>query len=287
MAPNIDIIRAHSQAKIVLRAHNLEHQIWERIAKKTRFFAKRWYINHLARTLKAYELGVLDKVDGVAAITNRDAMFFRKVTSKPVIDVPFGVDIDKFEYNNKVKTTPDFYHIGSMNWMPNEEAMRWLLDNVWDEVVEREPDAKLYLAGRNMPQWLLKTKKTNVFVVGEVEDSHKFVSEHDVAVVPLLSGGGMRIKIIESMALGKTVISTMVGAEGIRYKEYENIIIADNADQMIEAMCRIVQDHETAERIGANARSLIEDVYDNDKIINRLLLFYNELLSNKEITTLN
>lgn len=287
MAPYIDIIREHSNAKIVLRAHNLEHQIWERIAKKTRFFAKRWYINHLARTLKAYELSVLDKVDGVAAITNRDASFFRKVTSRPVIDVPFGVDIEKFKYNNKVKTTPDFYHIGSMNWMPNEEAMRWLLDNVWDEVVEREPEAKLYLAGRNMPQWLLKTKKTNVFVVGEVEDSHKFVSDHDVAVVPLLSGGGMRIKIIESMALGKTVISTMVGAEGIRYKEYENIIIADNADQMIEAMCRIVQDYETAERIGANARSLIEDVYDNEKIINRLVLFYNELLSNKEITTLN
>lgn len=209
------------------------------------------------------------------------------MTSKPVIDVPFGVDIDMFKYDNKVKKIPDFYHIGSMNWMPNEEAVKWLLDNVWDKVVEREPEAKLYLAGRNMPQWLVKTDKHNVFVVGEVEDSHKFVSEHDVAVVPLLSGGGMRIKIIESMALGKTVISTMVGAEGIQYKEFENIIIADNADQMIEAMCRIMQDRDNAERIGANARRLIENVYDNDKIINRLVIFYHELLSNKEITTLN
>lgn len=287
MAPYIDIIRKYSRAEIVLRAHNLEHQIWERIAKKTRFFAKRWYINHLARTLKSYELNVIKKVDGIAAITNRDASFFRRVTSKPVIDVPFGVDIDMFKYDNKVKKIPDFYHIGSMNWMPNEEAVKWLLDNVWDKVVEREPEAKLYLAGRNMPQWLVKTDKHNVFVVGEVEDSHKFVSEHDVAVVPLLSGGGMRIKIIESMALGKTVISTMVGAEGIQYKEFENIIIADNADQMIEAMCRIMQDRDNAERIGANARRLIENVYDNDKIINRLVIFYHELLSNKEITTLN
>ena len=93
--------------------------------------------------------------------------------------------------------------------------------------------------------------------------------------------------MIESMALGKTVISTMVGAEGIQYKEFENIIIADNADQMIEAMCRIMQDRDNAERIGANARRLIENVYDNDKIINRLVIFYHELLSNKEITTLN
>lgn len=287
MAPYIETIKEHSKAVIVLRAHNVEHKIWERMAKKTFFFAKRWYINHLVRTLKKYEMGILDKVDGIAAITITDAAYFRRVTATPVIDLPFGVDIEKFSPVFEVGDTPTFYHIGSMNWMPNEEAIKWFLKNVWDEVQKRVPEAKLYLAGRNMPKWLKKTKKKNVVVVGEVPDAHEFVNEHNVAVVPLLSGSGMRIKIIESMALGKTVITTLVGAEGIQYTEFEDIIIADNVPKMVENICRLYKHPEEAEAIGLNARRLIEEVYDNKKIINRLEIFYNELKSKREITILN
>ena len=287
MAPYIETIREHSKATIVLRAHNVEHKIWERMAKKTIFFAKRWYINHLVRTLRKYEMGILDKVDGIAAITITDAAYFRRVTATPVIDLPFGVDIDKFQPMFEVGDTPSFYHIGSMNWMPNEEGIKWFLKNVWDNVTQRIPEAKLYLAGRNMPRWLRKTKKKNVVIVGEVPDAHAFVNEHNVAIVPLFSGSGMRIKIIESMALGKTVITTLVGAEGIQYSEFEDIIIADNEPKMVENICRLYQHPEEAEAIGLNARRLVEEVYDNKKIINRLEIFYNELKSKREITVLN
>ena len=287
MTPYIDTIRKHSKATIVLRAHNVEHKIWERMAKKTFFFAKRWYINHLVRTLRYYEMSVLDKVDGIAAITLTDAAYFRRVTATPVIDLPFGVDIDKFQPVFEVGDTPTFYHIGSMNWMPNEEAIKWFLKYVWDAVQKRVPEAKIYLAGRNMPRWLRKTKKKNVIVVGEVPDAHEFVNEHNIAVVPLLSGSGMRIKIIESMALGKTVITTLVGAEGIQYSEFEDIIIADNVPKMVENICRLYQHPEEAEAIGLNARRLVEELYDNKKIINRLEIFYNELKSKREITVLN
>ena len=232
-------------------------------------------------------MGILDKVDGIAAITITDAAYFRRVTATPVIDLPFGVDISKFSPVFEVADKPTFYHIGSMNWMPNEEAIKWFLKNVWDEVQKRVPEAKLYLAGRNMPKWLLKTKKKNVVVVGEVPDAHEFVNNHNVAVVPLLSGSGMRIKIIESMALGKTVITTLVGAEGIQYTEFEDIIIADNVPKMVENICRLYEHPEEAEAIGLNARRLIEEVYDNKKIINRLEIFYNELKSKREITILN
>ena len=96
MAPYVSDIRAHSKAMIVLRAHNVEHKIWERIAKETKFFLKRWYINHLAKTLKEYELNALETVDGIAAITRKDAAFFRKYCSKPIIDIPFGVYPEEF-----------------------------------------------------------------------------------------------------------------------------------------------------------------------------------------------
>lgn len=287
MAPYIDTIRKHSKAKIVLRAHNVEHKIWERIAKKTFFFAKRWYLRHLIRTLRLFEMSVLDKVDGIAAITTTDASFFRRVTATPVIDIPFGVDIEKFDPVFEVGNEPTFYHIGSMNWMPNEEGIKWFLNNAWDEVHERVPEAKLYLAGRNMPKWLTKTKKKNVVVVGEVPDAHEFVNQHNIAVVPLLSGSGMRIKIIESMALGKTVITTLVGAEGIQYSEFENIIIAENVPKLVENISRLYNHPEEAEAIGLNARRLVEELYDNKKIINRLEIFYNEIKSKREITILN
>jgi glycosyltransferase involved in cell wall biosynthesis len=287
MAPYIDTIRAHSDAVIVLRAHNVEHLIWNRIAKKTVFFAKRWYINHLVRTLKKYEMSVLDRVDGIAAITPNDALFFRRVTATPVIDLPFGVNINKFHPVFEVGDAPTFYHIGSMDWMPNQEGIKWLLNNVWSDVLKRVPDAKLYLAGRNMPKWLTGTKKKNVIVVGEVPDAHEFVNGNNVAIVPLFSGSGMRIKIIESMALGKTVITTTVGAEGIQYSEMDDIIIADNEPKMIENICRLYKHPEEAEAIGLNARRLIEEIYDNKKIINRLGIFYNELTTKRKITILD
>ena len=118
MAPYVETIRAHSKAMIVLRAHNVEHKIWERIAKETKSPLKRWYINHLAKTLKEFELNALETVDGVASITRKDAAFFRKYCSKPVIDIPFGVYPEQFTPKYEIEGKPKFYHIGSMNWMP-------------------------------------------------------------------------------------------------------------------------------------------------------------------------
>ena len=288
MAPYIETIRENSKALIVLRAHNVEHLIWDRIAKKTSFLPKKWYLNHLVRTLREYELNAINKVDGIAAITYRDAAFFRGETAVPVIDIPFGVNPDDFTPSYEVKENPTLYHIGSMNWMPNEEGIRWFLKNVWDRLHERMPELKLNLAGRHMPKWLMNLKKDNVTVLGEVPSAQEFIRDNGIAIVPLLSGSGIRIKIIESMAMGKTVITTMIGAEGIQYSEYNNIIIADNPTKIVETICRIMKEPEEIMRIGRNARKLIEDVYDNKKIIDRLLIFYEEISkTKKDITYIN
>lgn len=288
MAPYIETIRELSDAKIVLRVHNVEHLIWERIAKKTKFLPKRWYINHLVRTLRNYELEAINKVDGIAAITYKDAAFFRGETAVPVVDIPYGVNPEEFIPNYEVKERPTLYHIGSMNWMPNEEGIYWFLKNVWDKVAKRNPDLTLNLAGRHTPQWLMNLKKRNVNVLGEVPDAKEFISNNDIAIVPLLSGSGIRIKIIESMAMGRTVVTTMVGAEGIQYSEYENIIIADSPAKMVEVICNILNEPNEAKRIGWNARRLVEDLYDNKKIIDRLMIFYDEIIkTKKDITYIN
>ena len=284
MTPYVETIRQHSKAVIVLRAHNVEHLIWERIAKGTRFFLKRAYINHLARTLKSYELSVISKVDGIAAITRKDAAFFRKYCATTTIDIPYGVYPEDFTPSSEIEGKPTFYHIGSMNWIPNEEGIRWFIENCLDAVVAKVPDFVFHLAGRNMPAWLKEMKDPHVDVIGEVPDAKAFVTSHNVAIVPLLSGSGIRIKIIESMALGKTVITTMVGAEGILYDENVNIIIAENKAQMSEAIRRLNENPAMAVEIGKAARKLVEDTYDNRKLTERLLLFYSQIKPSSKIT---
>ena len=286
MAPYVDVIRAHSKAMIVLRAHNVEHKIWERIAKETQSPLKRWYINHLAKTLKEYELNALETVDGIAAITRKDAAFFRKYSSKPVIDIPFGVYPEEFTPKYEIEGKPKFYHIGSMNWMPNEEGIRWLINEVLPKTVEKVYDFVYHLAGRNMPEWLTTMTDPHIDVVGEVPDAKAFVSNNDVAIVPLLSGSGIRIKIIESMAMGKTVITTRVGAEGILYDEDVNIIIAENKAKMVEAIRSINENPQIAVKIGQAARRLVEETYDNRKIIARLLMFYEQIKPGSKISFL-
>ena len=284
MTPYVETIRKYSKATIVLRAHNVEHKIWERIAKETKFFAKRLYISHLTNTLRDYELSAIETVDGIAAITSKDAAFFRKYCSKPVIDIPYGVYPEEFTPKYEIEGKPKFYHIGSMNWMPNEEGIRWFIEEVMTKVVEKVPDFVYHLAGRNMPDWLKMLKNKHVDVAGEVPDAKAFVADHDVAIVPLLSGSGIRIKIIESMAMGKTVITTPVGAEGILYNEEENIIIAENKAKMVESIRRINENPKMAEEIGRAARKLVEETYDNRKIIARLLMFYEEIKPSSKIT---
>ena len=286
MAPYVETIREHSKAMIVLRAHNVEHKIWERVAKETKFFLKRWYINHLAKTLKEYELNALETVDGVAAITRKDAAYFRKYCSKPVIDIPYGVYPEEFTPKYEIEGKPKFYHIGSMNWMPNEEGIRWFIEEVLPKTIEKVPDFVYHLAGRNMPEWLTTLKNKHVDVIGEVPDAKAFVAENDVAIVPLLAGSGIRIKIIESMAMGKTVITTRVGAEGILYNEEVNLIIAENIAKMVEAIRSIHENPQIAEKIGQEARKLVETTYDNRKIIARLLMFYEQIRPGSKITFL-
>lgn len=286
MAPYIETIREHSKAVVVLRAHNVEHKIWERIANETKFFVKRWYINHLAKTLKEYELNALETVDGIAAITRKDAAFFRKYCSKPIIDIPYGVYPEEFTPKSEIEGHPKFYHIGSMNWMPNEEGIRWFIDEVLPKTVEKVPTFVYHLAGRNMPEWLTQLNNPNIDVVGEVPDAKAFVANNDVAIVPLLAGSGIRIKIIESMAMGKTVITTRVGAEGILYDEEVNIIIAENKAKMVEAIRSINENPQIAVKIGQAARKLIEETYDNRKIIVRLLLFYEQIKPGSKISFL-
>ncbi len=281
VAPYVDVIRKHSSAKIVLRSQNVEYAIWERLATAAVNPIRRWYLKLLARRLKKYELSMLNKYDGIATITDIDANAFQQLGCKlPIITIPFGIDISKYKEDRPAMEFPSVFHIGAMDWMPNADGIKWFLENVWQNVLGKHPNVNLYLAGRNMLDWLKHYSMKNVIIVGEVEDSHKFINSKSIMVVPLNSGGGMRVKIIEGMALGKTIVSTSIGAEGIEYENGRDILIADTVDEFVSAIDKCLSDKAYADQVAHNARLLAESKYDNLIICKTLTKFYTELITN-------
>jgi len=279
MAPYLDTIRKYSKAKVVLRAHNIEHLIWKRVAIEEQNITKKRYLRHLANTLENYEKNVLDKFDGIVPITKKDALFFSEQTHKPVEPVSFGVNFSRIPYHESNKPEQALFHIGSMNWVPNAEGIKWFLKDVWPEVSKHFPALKLYLAGREMPQWLLESDLTNVEVVGEVTDAYRFMESKSISIAPLFSGSGVRIKIIESMAMGKAVISTSIGAEGINYTNGENILIADTKKEFVKAVKKLYTKKDLAYTMGQKARELVMKEHNIQETSLHLENFYKLLLS--------
>lgn len=280
VAPYIETIRKYSKAKIVLRSQNIEFMIWEQLALDTKNPIKKWYLKLLAKRLKIYEHDMLNQFDAIATITELDSANYKKLgCTLPIIHVPFGIDLQKYKVDTTHLNKPSVFHIGAMDWRPNADGINWFLKNIWTKVSEKNAAIKLYLAGRNMPEWLQQLKMKNVVIEGEVADSHQFINSKSIMIVPLNSGGGMRVKIIEGMAFGKTIISTAVGAEGIEYEDGKNILIANTEDEFVEVILKCLSNQELTDAIGINARKLAETKYDNQIICNKLSEFYKNLIN--------
>lgn len=278
MTPYLETIKRHSKGKIVLRSHNLEYIIWERLSNTEEKRLKKLYLKHLAKNLKAYELDVINKVDAIASISTKDTQrFMDHNCSVPIESFPFGIDLQTipFQPRETESESIQFFHIGSMDWSPNQEGILWLIDEV---IRETEDSFQIHLAGRNMPDWIFREESEKIKVHGEVESAFDFMNAYDVMLVPLLSASGIRVKIIEGMALGKCIISTGIGAEGIDYKDGENILIANTPEQFRDKIDYIIKNPEESRRIGENARKLIESKFDNKKIVDKLVKFYESII---------
>lgn len=280
VAPYLPTIRKYSKAKVVLRSQNIEFMIWERLAIDTKNPLKKWYLKLLAKRLKTYEYKVLNSFDAILTITEIDSNNYKKMgCTIPIYHVPFGIDLQNYKIDQSELVKPSVFHIGAMDWRPNADGINWFLKSIWLKVIEQNKTTKLFLAGRNMPEWLLNFKMENVVIEGEVANSHQFINSKSIMIVPLNSGGGMRVKIIEGMAFGKTIISTAIGAEGIDYTNNTDLIIANTEQEFVDAILKCINNQDFADLLGENARKLAETKYDNQLICNKLTDFYSNLMS--------
>jgi glycosyltransferase involved in cell wall biosynthesis len=279
MTPYVETIREYSKAKIVLRSHNVEHLIWKRITSLTKNPIKKAYLSLLTKKLENYEISNLNSYDGIATISKKDKEYFLNCNPQiPITDISFGVDTSQYNASDAEMEFPSLFHLGSMNWVPNEEGVKWFLEEVWPKVHKNHPYLRFYLAGRNMPDWLTTKSIPGVEIVGEVDDAQEFICSKGIMIVPLFSGSGIRIKIIEGMALNKAIISTDIGAEGINYTHEKNIMIANTPEDFIAAIDKCIADKEFCINMGKEAAQVIEHDHNNEVIIPKLEKFYKDLL---------
>ena len=278
LAPYIETIRKHSNALVVLRAHNVEHEIWKRLAKNSDQVLKRWYLDHCARKLKKYEIEQLQKIDILLPISTRDAKIFKRLGFKKRMHyVPIGLDTEGYAFNQVNNAEPlSISFIGSLDWMPNIEGLNWFLTEAWPMIHTSFPNITLHIAGRNCPDWLKQIPMPNVVVHGEVEDAKAFLLKHPLTVVPLLSGSGMRVKILEAMALGRVVISTTMGMEGIKVKDKQHALLADSSEAFLNKIRFCIQRRKHLTSISTQARQLIETKFSHCKIAEGVIQLYEE-----------
>jgi polysaccharide biosynthesis protein PslH len=264
LAPYIDTIREYSDAKIVLRAHNIEWQIWERVAETTSNPVKKLYLNIAWKQLKRFETETLRKIDALVPISRLDEAAFNSMGyTGPVFYFPIGIDTRFFDYRLPDFSRPLMLHfIGSLDWIPNIEGITWFVNEIWPKIRTLFPNTGLRIAGRNTPPEIYHLAGNGVEVVGEVADAIAYVQAGQVSIVPLLSGSGMRAKIIEAMALGSIVISTSIGAEGIPATHRESILFADTGQEFADALAFIQRNPDKAAEMSLKARRLVEEHFD-------------------------
>lgn len=280
LAPYIDVIRQYSDAVITMRAHNVEFEIWERISANTKFLPKKWYLSYLTNKLKRYELDHLNKYDYLVAVSERDLRKFKALGYKNgAMSSPIGLELEKYNRSIVSKTMNDICFIGALDWIPNMEGLEWFLENVWPELSSRYPDLKFHIAGRNTPESLTKLNIENVVIHGEVPDAIDFISAYSMMIVPLFSGSGMRVKILEGMALGRVVITTSLGKEGIHAEDSKQILEANTAEEFIYQISTILDGTRNKQEIGAAAKKFVSDFYDHEMNAKKLLDKYNALKS--------
>lgn len=272
----IPVIRKKTKAGISLRSHNVEHEIWDRRWKNESSPLIRYYFKNLAKRVQLLERRILLEIDLLIAISEKDRMNLAQYNKGiKSITIPTGINISEYnpEFNENRR---DIFFIGALDWAPNQEGLRWFLNEVLPHLSTH--DIRLHIAGRNAAADFLSDFAHPLLVFhGEVDDALEFMRSYNVMVVPLLTGSGIRIKILEGMALGKCIVTTSIGAEGIPAKDELNIFIADEGKIFANKILNILNDSTLSESVSREARKVVEENFDNFVISSRLKDFYTEL----------
>ncbi len=276
VGPYLKAIRANFKGPTSIRMHNVEYEIWERLSFNEDNFIKKAYLAKLAKQLKHFEQQLLKQVDLIVSITkDDDAKFEEFNTITPRIIIPAGIDLDVWQSSPSTSHL-NWYHIGSMEWHANLEAVNWFLKDIHPLLIEESEKYSFHLAGKGLGHAEIKNYP-RLHLYNTVANAYAFVKELDVCVVPLKSGSGIRLKILEAMAAGKLVISTTIGAQGIEYVANKHLLIADTPVEFLNHFKALSKGKVDINKMVKNARNLIEAKYSTNALAKDLVDNYSKL----------
>lgn len=266
----LPVLKQNFQRPIYIRVHNIEHQIWQRMAENEQNIFKRKYLKIMAQRLQKEELLLLSLANGLLHISNSDLAFFEsQLPAVKHIYLPFVVEENtQIEYPDATPASVGF--IGSLEWLPNQHGLDWFLDKVWANVRVAIPDAVLRIAGKNIPDKYRSDEHCGIEVMGEVQYANNFMHQQQVLIVPLFSGSGIRIKTIEAMANGIAVVSTTIGAQGLGVVPGEDILIADTAKDFSKALILLLTNEMLRLKLEKNGESFVQHNHNESKAISVL-----------------
>lgn len=252
------------QLPVIYRAHNLEYQIWQRLAENESSWLKRVYLKIQVKRLKKEEINLLNQVNATIAISPNDASIFQQLSPKPVHLYLPGVEI---QINGKSKLQPQsLFHLGSMEWDANQQGVEWFLRKVWPLVLSEHPDLTFHLAGKGLKKSDSKYFQQGVMNHGEVNDAREFMLNHGICIVPILAGSGIRMKLLDAMNFGIPCVATSIGAQGLKVESGNQLEIADNPKDFAAKIIGLLNDRLKAIQMGKNAASYIQE--NHNPVIN-------------------
>lgn len=241
-----------TSVKIAIRSHNVEHLIWENLRKSCSNPIKKFYLAKLASSLKQEEIQLLKKAELVFTITREDELVFKKhIPSGQFITLPVVVDSPDFPLE---ETKPEVFHLGSMDWLPNQEAVDFLFRLFTTSQLLRQ--TRLNIAGKSLNKELYKSPM--ICNYGEIDNSAEFMRNSGILVAPIFSGSGVRIKLLEALSIGIPVITTELGASGIDLKS-SGIVLAKTAEDFEQAILALISNKQLRNELGKKGFSYIRN----------------------------
>lgn len=279
MALYISSLRKYSKAKIVLRSHNIEHEIWRRMSLNESNPLKKLYFSMLAQKIKKFEDKSLHEFDAIIAITARDADYYKNQNFKGILTyINAGANLELFVPNHSKVISGSICFLAGLDWLPNRQGLDWFLSEIWQKVLIKYPYIKLHIAGKEMPESYYALQSTQIEIHGTVPDAVEYLQKYEIFVVPLLSGGGMRLKVVEGMALAKCIVSTSIGAEGVEYSS-DDIVIANTPEEWVDRLSYLLENPLEIKRIGHNAHRLAEKKYNWKNLVDSFISLYRQVLN--------
>jgi glycosyltransferase involved in cell wall biosynthesis len=280
--PYAEALRGIVTERRVVIAHNVESLIWQRYYETESNPLRRWYIGRQWRKFRRFERRVLGEVERTVAVSDTDAQRFRDdLGVRRVSVVENGVDTAYFQPQARRREPARLLFLGSLDWRPNLDGVRLLLERVFPAVRAAEPSARLCLVGRNPPEALCRQVAglSSVELHGNVPDVRPYLADCGMLVVPLRIGGGSRLKILEALASGTPVVSTRLGAEGLDLEAGQDLTIVEDIDDLAAALVTAIRQPDVLQTQSERGREKVLEQYDWDRLAERLEQIWKQCAS--------